>query len=468
MSSSGDVAIRASGLSKAYLLWDDPRDRLRQPVRDRMTRWFHAAPKQYYKHFWALHGLSFELGRCETLGIIGRNGCGKSTMLQILAGTLTPTEGEVQVNGRVSALLELGSGFNPEFTGHDNVYMNAAILGLSKAEIDERYGRIVEFADIGEFIDQPVKHYSSGMFMRLAFSVAVSVQPDVLIVDEALAVGDVFFVQKCMRFMRRFREDHCLVFVSHDMMAVMSICDKAILLDHGCVKAAGAAKDVCELYLEEQYGETQNVAGIESGGDAPSRVSLPGHPQSDEELDVIDQRLKYINASPYRNDIELFDFDTSSEAFGTGEAVITSVRLTDPILGAALSWVVGGERVSLEICARTGRRLESPILGFMLRDRLGQILFSDNTYLTYRGSGFLVEEGREFRSRFTFRMPILPAGDYVISVSVADGTQSDHVQLHWLHDALAFRSHSSSVCTGLVGIPMMHVVMEQLEEASYD
>jgi lipopolysaccharide transport system ATP-binding protein len=457
MSSNGDVAIRAAGLSKAYLLWDDPRDRLRQPIRDRMTRWFHAAPKQYYKHFWALHGVSLELGRSETLGIIGRNGCGKSTLLQILAGTLTPTEGEVQVNGRVSALLELGSGFNPEFTGHDNVYMNAAILGLSKAEIDERYGRIVDFADIGEFIDQPVKLYSSGMFMRLAFSVAVSVQPDVLIVDEALAVGDVFFVQKCMRFMRRFREENCLVFVSHDMTAVTGICDRAILLDQGLMKAHGSAKDVCELFIEEQYGAQQDVRAASGSG---SRARRHRHA---EEIDVVDQRLKFINSSPLRNDIELFAFDPNSKGFGAGGASMTNVRLVEPSTGARLSWVVGGELVELQIDGHAERSVMEPIVGFLVKDRLGQMLFGDNTFLTYRTHNLAVAAGTSFTARFRFRMPVLPAGDYSITVAIADGTQDDHVQLQWVHDALVFRSHATSVANGLIGVPMAAISLEPLE-----
>ena len=453
---SGRPAVVADGLSKRYLLWDDPRDRLKQPIRSRLSRWFRVPDKQYFHEFWALKDISFELQAGETLGIIGRNGCGKSTLLQILAGTLSPTTGWCRTEGRVSALLELGSGFNPEFTGRDNVYMNAAILGLSKSEIDARYDDIVAFADIGEFIDQPVKMYSSGMYVRLAFAVAISVEPHVLVIDEALAVGDAFFVQKCMRFMRRFKEENTLVFVSHDVDAVMGLCDRAMLLEHGELKAAGTAKEVCELYRREYYGAQQQVDGVNS---VLHLASAAGAPQ---DLDFVDQRLQYINTTQYRNDIELFAFDPTAESFGSGGARIVDVSMRDPKTEAPLSWVVGGERVTVQITAIVEQTLDEPILGFMIKDRLGQVLFSDNTHLTYRDRQPLIEAGRTFRARFTFRMPILPAGDYAIAASVAAGRQTDHVQLHWIHEALTFHSHSSSVCTGLVGLPMQSIVMEEV------
>jgi lipopolysaccharide transport system ATP-binding protein len=456
MSSDSDIAVRAQDLSKSYLLWSNPRDRLRQPMRDRMSRWFGAKPKQYYQQFWALKNVGFEVNRGETMGVIGRNGCGKSTLLQMLAGTLTPTTGTCSVQGRVSALLELGSGFNPEFTGRENVYLSSSILGLDKAETEERYPRIVEFADIGEYIDQPTKLYSSGMFMRLAFAVAINVDPDVLIVDEALAVGDAFFVQKCMRFMQRFRREHCLMFVSHDTTAVTGLCDRAILLDHGEIKAMGTAKEICRLYLEERFGAVQSIDAVRSGADFDGPLG-----SRDERDDgPVDQRLKYINVSPLRNDIQVFRFDADSQQFGAAGAHITSVNLRDPATGAPLAWIVGGERVSLQVEVVAERPLTRAIVGFMVNDRLGQVVFSDNTYLTYAATGFAVEPGETFVARFDFRMPLLPAGDYAIAASVAEGTQLDHVQLHWLHEALLFRSESSSVCTGMVGIPQRSIVME--------
>jgi lipopolysaccharide transport system ATP-binding protein len=453
------TTLEAASLSKLYLLWDNPRDRLKQPIRSRLSAWFGVPNKQYFREFWALRDISFELRPGETLGIIGRNGSGKSTLLQILAGTLNPTTGTCRTNGRVSALLELGSGFNPEFTGKDNVYMNAAILGLSKSEIDARYGDIVAFADIGDFVDQPVKMYSSGMYVRLAFAVAISVEPQLLLVDEALAVGDAFFVQKCMRFMRRFKEENTLVFVSHDVDAVVSLCDRAMLLEHGALKAEGSAKEVCELYRREYYAGLQEVDGASGEMHLAMSAAIP-------DLDIVDQRLKYINTTQLRNDIEVFSFDAVADGFGSGGARIEDVRILDQETGASLSWVVGGERVTLEVTVAAHRRLNQPIVGFYVNNRLGQAVFGDNTYLTHREKPVVVEAGSRFRARFAFRMPLLPAGDYVIAAAVADGTQSEHEQLHWIHDALAFHSHSSSVSTGLVGVPMVSISLETVGEVA--
>src|SRR5436309_2773204 len=203
--SSDEIAIRVSDLSKCYHIYDRPPDRLKQSTLPRLQRLIRQPSRQYYREFWALKDVSFEVKNGETVGIIGRNGSGKSTLLQIICGTLTPTSGTIETSGRIAALLELGSGFNPEFTGRENVYMNAAVLGLSKGEIDERFDEIAAFADIGEFIEQPVKIYSTGMYVRLAFSVIAHVDAEILVVDEALAVGDAVFTQKCMRFIRSFQ-----------------------------------------------------------------------------------------------------------------------------------------------------------------------------------------------------------------------------------------------------------------------
>lgn len=202
--SSNEIAIKVQNLSKCYHIYDNPRDRLKQFVAPRLQRLTWQHPKQYFREFWALKDVSFEVKKGETVGIIGRNGSGKSTLLQMICGTLTPTQGSIETNGRIAALLELGSGFNPEFTGRENVYMNASVLGLSNKEIDARFDDIVAFSDIGDFIEQPVKTYSSGMMVRLAFAVIAHVDADILIIDEALAVGDAFFTQKCMRFLRGF------------------------------------------------------------------------------------------------------------------------------------------------------------------------------------------------------------------------------------------------------------------------
>jgi len=225
---SSDIAIKVENLSKCYHIYDQPHDRLKQIVLPRLGGFVGLTPKQYYQEFWALRDVSFEVKKGETVGIIGRNGSGKSTLLQMICGTLNPTSGSIQTQGRIAALLELGSGFNPEFTGRENVYMNGAVLGLSREEIDARFDAIAAFADIGQFIEQPVKTYSSGMMVRLAFAVIAHVDADILVIDEALAVGDAFFTQKCMRFLRAFMKTGTVLFVSHDTGSVRNLCARAI------------------------------------------------------------------------------------------------------------------------------------------------------------------------------------------------------------------------------------------------
>jgi lipopolysaccharide transport system ATP-binding protein len=249
-----EIAIRVSNLSKCYQIYDAPRDRLKQFVAPRLQSMAGQAPKQYFREFWALKDVSFEIKKGETVGIIGRNGSGKSTVLQIICGTLAPSSGSVETNGRIAALLELGSGFNPEFTGRENVYMNAAVLGVGKEEIDKRFDDIAAFADIGQFIEQPVKTYSSGMVVRLAFAVAINVDPEILIVDEALSVGDELFQRKCFSRIEAIRKNGTtILFVSHSGSAVVELCDQAVLLDVGEKLAMGAPKRIVGKYQKLIY-----------------------------------------------------------------------------------------------------------------------------------------------------------------------------------------------------------------------
>lgn len=252
---SSDCAIQVQGLGKCYHIYESPRDRLRQM--------FLRRGKQLYRQFWALKDVSFELGRGETLGVIGRNGAGKSTLLQLICGTLNPTGGTLAVHGRVAALLELGAGFNPEFTGRENVYLNASVLGLTKEEIDGRYEGIVAFSGIGDFIHQPVKTYSSGMFVRLAFSVAASVDPDILVIDEALSVGDGEFSRKSFdRIMKLKEKGATILFCSHSMYQVEAFCERTIWLDQGQVRMLDTAQKVAAAYqatLDAKVVETTEV-----------------------------------------------------------------------------------------------------------------------------------------------------------------------------------------------------------------
>ena len=446
-----DIAIRVKNITKTYQIYDKPQDRLKQSL------W--RGRKQFFREFKALDDVSFEVKKGETVGIIGRNGSGKSTLLQIICGTLTPTSGTIEVNGRVAALLELGAGFNPEFTGKENVYMNATILGLSKEEIDDKYDDIVAFADIGNFIDQPVKSYSSGMYVRLAFAVIAHVDADILVIDEALAVGDVFFTQKCMRFLRSFMKEGTVLFVSHDTSAVVNLCPLAVWLQSGKVQLVADAKTVCEKYLENLYADRQKVVSEVKEEQKDSFDNDKSLEDNDKIAERVDGRLKFINQTQYRNDIQLFEFKEYSSRFGTFEARVISVNIQDDN-HKPLSWVVGGERVCLTVVCESKIDLTNPIVGFMVKDRLGQTIFADNTYLTYQGSDIFIAQGKRFRASFLFIMPVLPTGDYTVAVSLAEGSQDEHIQLDWLHDAMSFKVVSSSVCFGLVGIPMQKISIE--------
>lgn len=447
---SSDVVVDVSGLSKHYEIYDTPRARLAGLVFPLMRRSLGLPRKEYCQNFPALSDINFKVRRGETFGIVGKNGSGKSTLLQILCGTVAATRGSVSVGGRIAALLELGAGFNPEFTGRENVYLNGRLFGLSKAQIDERFDLIAGFADIGGFIDRPVKTYSSGMYVRLAFSVIAHVDADVLIVDEALSVGDAFFVQKCMRFLREFMDRGTLLFVSHDTNAVLNLCSRAMLLERGVVQEIGEPKIVVRKYLEGLVSERQTVDGVVSVDPISST----------EDIDAVDMRDRFLNMTNLRNDIEVVAFEIGAEGFGAGGATIRSVSLRDAIGGEPLLCVVGGELVTLRISAIANRDLDSPILGFDLKDRLGQTIFADNTYLAYRLTPCNVAAGQEVAASFTFRMPVLPVGDYAVSVAIATGSQAAHVQHHWMHDAVILRSQSSRVLFGLVGVPMKHIDVE--------
>jgi lipopolysaccharide transport system ATP-binding protein len=463
--SSDAVAIQAVGLGKCYDIFDNPADRLRQPVINRLRGIFGLSPRQYGRTHWALKETSFEIRRGETLGIIGRNGSGKSSLLQMICGVLQPTIGEVMVNGRVAALLELGAGFNPAFTGRENVLMNGTILGLTRSEILDRFERIAEFAEIGEFIDQPVSTYSSGMYVRLAFSVMAHVDADILVIDEALAVGDIFFTQKCMRFLRQFQERGTVLFVSHDSAAVVNLCDRAIWLDRGELRDIGSAQLICERYLASQYN-TQAKAAVATvpqslAQEASKTRQQPTPPEIPYARPEYDMRRQFVNDSQLRNDIEVFRFTGPDRHFGSGGATVVDTYLANEN-DHLLTWVVGGERVEMVVMIRAEQRINRLIVGFFFKDRLGQVLFGDNTYLTYFADPVSADVDDLLEARFAFQMPILPRGAYTVDVAVADGTHDDHVQLQWVHDAFSVESHSSSASTGLIGIPFGKIQLHPL------
>jgi lipopolysaccharide transport system ATP-binding protein len=441
-----EYAIEILGVSKCYRIYDKPQDRLKESVISRLRRWSRAQPVQYFKEFWALRNVAVAVPKGETLGIIGRNGSGKSTLLQIVCGTLSPTAGEVRLNGRVAALLELGSGFNPEFTGRENIFLNGMVLGLTKEEVETRYDSIVAFADIGGFINQPVKTYSSGMAVRLAFAVIAHVDADILVIDEALAVGDAVFTQKCMRFLRRFRETGTVLFVSHDAASIVNLCSEAVWLDGGVVRMQGAAKDVAEAYArycaQEAIGAAEVLAPLQE--ERPSANTA-----------AVDSALDKETS---------FDFLTNianSDGWASGKAEIVSVALQHAS-GSDGATFVGGESVQLCVQVATKETLESPIVGFLFKDKLGQCLFGHNTYRDDDDASIVLPSGGSATARFRFRLPLLPDGEYSITVSLADGDPTHHVQHHWMHDAVLVAVRSPKRRYGLVGIPAEGISFELL------
>lgn len=444
-----DTAIDVKGLSKCYQVYEKPKDRLKQAFNSLIASSLRNKTKQYYREFWALQDISVKIKKGETVGIIGLNGSGKSTLLQLICGTLTPTTGSVEVNGRVAALLELGSGFNMEFTGKENILMYASVFGLSQDEIKSCYDDIVNFADIGEFIDQSLKTYSSGMVVRLAFSVIAHINADILVIDEALSVGDVVFNQKCMNFLRSFKKKGTLLFVSHDISAVQNLCDRSIWIDQGKIKKIGSSKEISQVYLKHTlqsiYGESEQLE--DTAEDVPE--DLDDTPTYTEEV---------IN---YESNFSFNDNLDKAKGWKTNAAEITSVNIHS--LSKNKNTILrGGEHVRLIIKALTHQDLEKPIIGFVVKDRLGQDLFGENTLVIKTQE--TAKQGSIVRAEFDFMLPMLPNGDYAVMASIADGDMEGNVQHHFLHDACIIKVWSSKVRWGLVGLRFDRVILDTSSE----
>lgn len=446
--------IEVVGLEKAYHIYDAPHDRLKQI--------FLGWKRNYYRDFLALKDVNFEVLKGQSVGVIGRNGAGKSTLLQLLTGTLTPTKGSVKINGKVAAVLELGSGFNPEFSGRENIYLYASLFELKKSCIEERFQKIVDFSELGDFIDQPVKAYSSGMQARLAFSVIAHVDADILIIDEALSVGDAFFAQKCMRFLRQFQERGTILFVSHDLAAVTAFCDHAIWLEGGVVRDAGSAKDVCEKYFAQLYMQHTGAEGAAAVAEVDVEDEETEEVVEEEpEGEIIEQRVVTQDDETICNgaqEIESFGFNPQSSTFGTGGAEILNVSFTNA-KGRQLTVCEGGADVVVKVTAKAIHDVDLPIIGFIIKDRLGQPLIGGNTYHSYKESPVRVRAGKRVDAAFHFKLPILAVGDYSIVAAIANGTLHEHVQLHWMHDAVLFKVVATSIDGVIVGAPLEKIIL---------
>jgi lipopolysaccharide transport system ATP-binding protein len=457
---SSDVVVSALGLSKCYQIYEHPRDRLKQFFSSSRARLSGGPARHHFREFWALSDISLEVRRGETVAIVGRNGSGKSTLLQLICGTLNPTTGTVNTFGRVAALLELGSGFNPEFTGRENVFLNAGVLGLSREQTLERFPAIEAFADIGQFIDQPVKTYSSGMMVRLAFAVVAHVDADLLVIDEALAVGDAVFTQKCMRFIRSYQERGTLLFVSHDMSSVVNLCSRALWLEKGGVRQVGDAKSVSQAYLEHTL---QSVYGSEAkletvGAASGEGADVAAAPEAPEERSEDSAPLLDYGAT-----LAIRDNLANARGFRTGTAELVKLEFQN-LSSPGSNVFKGNERVRVRVEARANAALPRPIIGFVLNDRLGQALFGENTLPFTATSAVRAEAGQLIAAEFVFRLPMLPNGDYAVFASIADGDLHNNVQHHLLHDAAIVKVSSSQVRWGLVGVPFEHVSMKLNDE----
>jgi lipopolysaccharide transport system ATP-binding protein len=419
-----DLAISVKHLTKNYRIFGHPTDRIKQALTLGRMR--------FHREFIALQDVSFDIRKGETVGIIGRNGSGKSTLLQLICGILKPSSGQVQVNGRVSALLELGSGFNPDFTGRENVYFQGAIIGISMEEMDARFADIIAFADIGEFIDQPVRTYSSGMFVRLAFAVAVAIEPDILVVDEALSVGDAKFQAKCFRKFEVLKNaGKTILFVSHSTEQITRFCDTAFLLEGGRLAAAGETGVVINQYLTLLFKDTD--AKTASQGDIAGNAATFALPDKQERYHL---RPAY-NPDEYRwgnRTASILDFMLHS-----GKCEHTAC------IGL-------GEDVVLDLKVAFFHNIEYPIYGVTIKSKDGITLFGTNSrdYAPQARECFQPQQaGHVVMARFTLR-PHLSAGDYFISVGVVDGAGENLVPLDRRYDSIHFTVTGPAVSVGMV------------------
>ncbi len=400
------ILIKAEHISKVYRLFDRRRDRLREML-------FKGLGGPFGKDFWALKNISFDLHPGEALGIIGRNGSGKSTLLQILAGTLTPTSGQVDVRGRVAALLELGSGFNPEFTGKDNVYLNGAILGLNRREIDSHYEDILAFADIGAYIDQPIKFYSSGMFVRLAFAVQACVEPDILIIDEALGVGDIFFQQKCYaRLEKMLEEGKVIVFVSHDMTAVERFCTKVLLLHQGEPVYLGDPNEAVQRYyfLERGVHSPDSQEKAQPGHSIPPSSSVAG-----------------LNTLPFWPSPENFILSENAALIGGQGLRFSGVALCN-LSGSPQAIFEMGETAQFFYELEMLEDIEVPIGGLVITNHHNITVHGKNSAQALLPAPPAVSPGQRVRFCQTIRLSLTP-GQYTYSLGFSTLPADDYAKL---------------------------------------
>lgn len=401
-----ETVILINNLSKKYQLYNKPFDRVKEALS--------VSNRRYHEDFYALKDISLDLKRGETIGVIGKNGSGKSTLLKIISGVLSPTEGEVQVNGTLSALLELGTGFNMEYTGIENIYLNGMLRGITREEMDGLIDEILEFADIGDFINQPVKTYSSGMFARLAFSVVVSFKPEILIVDEALSVGDIFFQKKCNQFMKDKMANVTKFIVTHDMNTIANMADRVVVLDKGEIVFQGEPLKAIEFYTKLLHTET-----FRSGNsDAQEEIAV--------QKEVSFEEVEWHEAS-------------KESLGGALEVVIDKYSFTVNSTDYK-GYVQPGDKV--EIYAHLSSRLDAKniIIGYLVNDKYGNAIFGENT-VSSKCSNVVMNRGDEKIIKLSFMWPEIQPNDYFVTIGIGEGThEMDHVVQCWAHNIINVKS----------------------------
>lgn len=410
-----EIAISLKNISKCYKRYARPVDRLKEIL---------LPGKNYAQEFWALRDISLDVPKGETLGIIGQNGSGKSTLLQIIAGTLTPTTGEVFVNGRVSALLELGSGFNPEFTGRQNVFFNGQILGLSREEIEAKFDQIAGFAEIGDFMDHPVKTYSSGMAVRLAFAVVANTEPSILIVDEALAVGDAKFQARCMKRIRQLKEQGVtILFVSHDSGSVKMLCNSAVLMNHGRILEIGEPKEVINHYI-----------ALLSSDNNKNEVKIEN--EESQEITLIEEKNDFIKKNE----------ETSLHRHGNKLAIIKNVTLSD-IEGEEVTKLETGKTFQISVLLEAKEQLSDLIVGISIRNLMGLVIYGMNTHLL---NIKLPELKQNQELTVSFQIPCyMNKGVYTITVGIHS---EEGLSYDWVDELVVFEVNNKIYCDGLMDL----------------
>lgn len=432
-------AVRVRNLSKCYPIYDKPRDRLKQFLLPRLHRLLGRAPKRYYRDFWALREVAFDIAKGETVGIIGRNGAGKSTLLQMICGTLSPTSGSVETNGRIAALLELGAGFNPEFTGTENVFLNSALLGLTRDEVEDRFDEIVAFADIGQFLDQPVKTYSSGMYVRLAFAVQACVDPEILVVDEALSVGDIGFQYKCFKRMERLRANGAtILMVTHSTSSVLEYADRCIVLESG--RILDDTTDVLAAVLAYE----KDMLSI--------KVPVPPVNRGSAERFTKEQLSNIREA--HRN------ISIGEKRFGTARAIIESMTIVATVAGEERCTIRSGDEMEFRFGIRSTESIPEVVLGVSISRAQGGDVWGDNNL----NAGVPMDLAPGVTNiAYRVKLPV-SAGEYLVHCGLATLAAGEREELDQRRPVAILRIWSPRAQVGVVFAP---IEVDQLGSAEH-